>query len=213
MIKRVAVLVAIVAVVAMLALPVFADTLYAGSFDEDFGVVICDGVPVSGEYELSLVFHPDFGYSDQTVPVTLTATEIEEDGYAMPVVVGSFQLDYSGEVRTAEMLILVAIPFDQDNPDQLYNVVQFTSSDLGLPVVSFTLSPAPVDPVSPIESVFDIFSSIGSWLSTSLSEFISLFYNVDSGFTLLGILCVIPIGVSICFLIFILIVNFFKFRS
>lgn len=231
MIKRVAVLVVIVAVVAMIALPVFAASQFTGSFDEDLGGVICDGVPVSGDYELSLVFHPDFGYSNQTVPVTLTATEIEEDGYVMPVVIGSFQLEYSGEVRFAEMLIMGDVPLDADNPDRLYNAVQFTSSDLGLPVVSFTLtpvSPAPIDPepsvpgISPeeggitamvesvVSAIFAVFSAIGNWFVEFLPTLTAIFWTGEA-LTFLGVLAILGLGVSVIFLLISVIRRFMNF--
>lgn len=68
--------------------------------------------------------------------------------------------------------------------------------------------PAPDDP--PTQSVFGVFSSVGTWISNSLSDTVSLFYN-DSGLTLVGSLAVAGLGFSLIFFLIEVIKSFLRF--
>jgi hypothetical protein len=64
-----------------------------------------------------------------------------------------------------------------------------------------------------VEDIFELFQSIIVWLVGFFGVFVGLFWTSTSGLTVLGVLSVIALGISIFFLIFAVIINFFRFRG
>lgn len=63
-----------------------------------------------------------------------------------------------------------------------------------------------------LAAILAVFSSIGTWITTSIPTFFTLFY-AESGLTLLGTLAVCGLGISIVFLMIGIIQRFLKFRG
>lgn len=64
--------------------------------------------------------------------------------------------------------------------------------------------------------VLGVFGSVGEWFIEFMPTIISLFYTVESGvgsLTFLGVLAVISLGISVCFLFMRVISNFLHFRG
>lgn len=56
-------------------------------------------------------------------------------------------------------------------------------------------------PLSSVGSVFGVISGIGTWFVTGLVDFASIFYQADTGLTLLGVLAVCGLGLAVVFLL------------
>lgn len=63
-----------------------------------------------------------------------------------------------------------------------------------------------------LAAILAVFSSIGTWITTSIPTFFTLFY-AENGLTLLGTLAVCGLGISIVFLMIGIIQRFLKFRG
>lgn len=63
-----------------------------------------------------------------------------------------------------------------------------------------------------LAAILAVFSSIGTWITTTIPTFFTLFY-ADGGLTLLGTLAVCGLGISIVFLLISIISRFLKFRG
>jgi hypothetical protein len=63
------------------------------------------------------------------------------------------------------------------------------------------------------EDIFELFQSIIEWMVNFFGVFVGLFWTSAGGLTVLGVLAVIALGISIFFLIFAVVTNFFKFRG
>ena len=64
-----------------------------------------------------------------------------------------------------------------------------------------------------ITAVTGVFDAMADWLVTYIPTITGIFYNSTDGLTLLGVLAVIALSISICFLILGFVVNFFQFRA
>lgn len=64
-----------------------------------------------------------------------------------------------------------------------------------------------------LEHVFDVFSAVGEWITTTLPGYTALFYSAESGLTFLGVLAVAGLGISVTFLLLNIIQNFLHFRG
>lgn len=63
------------------------------------------------------------------------------------------------------------------------------------------------------EDIFELFQSIIAWMVGFFGSFVGLFWTATSGLTVLGVFAVIALGISIFFLIFAVVINFFRFRG
>ena len=64
-----------------------------------------------------------------------------------------------------------------------------------------------------LQSVLDVFSSVGTWISEALNDLMPIFYNAESGLTFLGILAVAGLAFSVVFLVIGIIQKFLHFRG
>lgn len=64
-----------------------------------------------------------------------------------------------------------------------------------------------------LEAITGVFSSIGTWLATAVSDLIPMFYVAETGLTFLGTLAVCGLAFSVIFLIIGVIQNFLHFRG
>lgn len=64
-----------------------------------------------------------------------------------------------------------------------------------------------------LESILQVFDSIGEWISSSVTDLLPMFYNAESGLTVIGVLAVSGLAFSVVFLIIGIIQNFMHFRG
>lgn len=64
-----------------------------------------------------------------------------------------------------------------------------------------------------ISAVFDVFSSVASWIVQTIPTLTGMFYNAEDGLTVLGVLGIASLAISVSFLLLSLIQNFFHFRG
>lgn len=65
-----------------------------------------------------------------------------------------------------------------------------------------------------LTAIFAVFTAVGDWIMTQLSDLPSIFWNTtDSSLTFLGVLAVVSLGISIIFLMIRVIQNFLHFRG
>lgn len=62
-------------------------------------------------------------------------------------------------------------------------------------------------------AILEVFSSVGDWIATAVTDLIPMFYVADSGLTFLGVLAVAGLAISVVFLIIGVIQNFLHFRG
>lgn len=67
--------------------------------------------------------------------------------------------------------------------------------------------------MSIVSAITDVFSEIGTWIASAVSDLMPMFYNAESGLTFLGVLAVCGLAFSVVFLIIGLIQNFLHFRG
>ena len=65
---------------------------------------------------------------------------------------------------------------------------------------------------SVVSAITSVFSSIMSWIATSVNDLVPIFYNNDS-LTFLGTLTIMGLGISIFFLLIGVISSFLRFRG
>lgn len=65
---------------------------------------------------------------------------------------------------------------------------------------------------SVLTSILEVFSSVGDWIATAVTDLIPMFYGTD-GLTFLGVLAVAGLAFSVVFLVIGLIQNFLHFRG
>lgn len=64
-----------------------------------------------------------------------------------------------------------------------------------------------------LDSVLQVFTAVGEWISTTVPTFYSLFYTVESGLTFLGVLAVASIAFAVVFLMIGIVQKFLSFRG
>lgn len=64
-----------------------------------------------------------------------------------------------------------------------------------------------------LNSVLEVFSSIGTWISEAVTDLLPMFYVAETGLTFLGVLAVAGLAFSVVFLIMSIIQNFLHFRG
>ncbi len=67
--------------------------------------------------------------------------------------------------------------------------------------------------MSVLNSILDVFSSVGTWIAEAVSDLTPMFYSSASGLTFLGVLAVAGLAFSVVFLIIGIIQNFLHFRG
>lgn len=63
-----------------------------------------------------------------------------------------------------------------------------------------------------LASIFEVFSSVGEWITSAVTDLIPMFY-AEGSLTFLGVLAVVGLAFSVVFLIIGLIQNFLHFRG
>lgn len=70
-----------------------------------------------------------------------------------------------------------------------------------------------------LNSILEVFSSVGEWIAEAVTALIPMFYNANpaegeaAGLTFLGVLAVAGLAISVVFLIIGVIQNFLHFRG
>lgn len=67
--------------------------------------------------------------------------------------------------------------------------------------------------MSVVTAITDVFSAIGGWIATAVTDLMPMFYVAETGLTFLGVLAVCGLAFSVVFLIIGLIQNFLHFRG
>ena len=67
--------------------------------------------------------------------------------------------------------------------------------------------------VDVLDSVLGVFSAIGEWIATAVSDLVPMFYVAETGLTFIGTLAVCGLAFSVVFLIMRVIQNFLHFRG
>lgn len=66
---------------------------------------------------------------------------------------------------------------------------------------------------SVLDAILAVFTSIGTWISTTIPTFFTLFYAAETGLTFLGVLAVAGLAFSVVFLIIGIIQKFLHFAG
>lgn len=64
-----------------------------------------------------------------------------------------------------------------------------------------------------LDSILAVFSAVGEWIATAVTDLIPMFYTAEAGLTFLGVLAVAGLAFSVVFLIIGIIQNFMHFRG
>lgn len=64
-----------------------------------------------------------------------------------------------------------------------------------------------------LTAILAVFTAIGTWIGTSVTAIMPMFFVAETGLTFLGVLAVSGLGFSVIFLIIGLIQNFLHFRG
>lgn len=62
-----------------------------------------------------------------------------------------------------------------------------------------------------LTGILEVFSSVGTWISTAVSDLMPMFYTAESGLTFIGVLAVAGLAFSVVFLIIGIIQRFLHF--
>jgi hypothetical protein len=62
-----------------------------------------------------------------------------------------------------------------------------------------------------LDSILDVFSSVGTWISEAITNLMPMFYSAESGLTIVGVLAVAGLAFSIVFLLLNVITGFLRF--
>ena len=197
----------VVFLVAILAVPALAAESYL--FDEHAeGELLFYDFPPDGEYVAHIVYRD--------------LSSVVHDFYTEPFLLMYFD-DYAYDVEPYSYDVFsvssapyyLGVGFDGDFNsyrfalcDSNYNWVYLQSLEF-IPVDSGDSSAS----VFTTDSVFAVFAGIGAWLVSELGNVTSLFYQADSGLTLLGVLAVCGLGLAVVFLLISWIRNLLQFRS
>lgn len=64
-----------------------------------------------------------------------------------------------------------------------------------------------------LTSILEVFTGVGEWITTAVSEITPMFYATEGGLTFMGVLAVAGLAFSVVFLLIGLIQNFLHFRG
>lgn len=67
--------------------------------------------------------------------------------------------------------------------------------------------------MSIIQAIFAVFTSVGEWLVQAVNDLTPMFWNAETGLTLMGTLAVVGLAFSVVFLILGIIQRFLHFRG
>ena len=198
-------------VVAMWAVPAFADGTMS-SYIDDHGNVAFPVVPESGRYLCEVTFIIDDGSFTWSGVVQLNYMhEVLDDGTELFASIGIIQLVDGDQKIDLNLGVM-------QGPDSNYGgespILCFLGTEHAMfSVVSLTLTPAPVSgEEAAVDSVFGVFTGIGSWLVAELGNATSLFYQADTGLTILGVLAVAGLGIAVVFLLINWVKSLLQFR-
>lgn len=63
-----------------------------------------------------------------------------------------------------------------------------------------------------IEAVFAVFTEIGDWIAGAMTQLTPIFYNAETGLTLIGVTSLCGLGIGVVLLIINKISDFLRFR-
>lgn len=63
-----------------------------------------------------------------------------------------------------------------------------------------------------VTAVVGVFSELGEWFVAMIPQILGIFWNVESGLTIIGTLAVMSLGIAVTLLVFNYIRDFFRFR-
>lgn len=66
---------------------------------------------------------------------------------------------------------------------------------------------------SVLDAVLAVFTSVGNWISTAVTNLLPMFYSSETGLTFMGVLAVAGLAFSVVFLVLGIIQNFLHFRG
>lgn len=64
-----------------------------------------------------------------------------------------------------------------------------------------------------LTAVLAVFTAIGEWIADAITALLPIFYNAETGLTLMGVLAVAGLAFSVIFLVMRIIENFLHFRG
>ena len=64
-----------------------------------------------------------------------------------------------------------------------------------------------------LTAVLNVFTKIGVWIADAITSLLPIFYNAETGLTLIGVLAVAGLAFSVIFLVMRIIENFLHFRG
>ena len=199
-------------VVSLMAVPALAAS-DGGFLFEDGECLTNDFVPDSNKQYTGRVYaaFPDLGLDYawyEFAPIELFIDDSAQDLY--------FNCNFSFVVGGQQYETDFAFSLNHD----LWVIDDLSSAAGDIRVTAFELTPYEPEPADPpvtdqsaAESVFAVFAGIGTWFIAELSNVTSLFYQADSGLTLLGVLSVSVIGIAVVFYLIKVIKNFLCFRG
>ena len=194
--RKFLVFLSVVLIVVCCALPAFADEVER----EEFTLHIVDGVAIKENFVDGMYYVKV--YNNNTLRADLGKVNLY------------YGSSYHNEVQifgdaNPPHYLDIAVTSEQGSPPTLSCSIKDVNSMFFFKDRTYvTFEPAPDDP--PTQSVFGVFTSIGDWLTESLSSLGSLFYN-DSGLTFLGVLAVAGLAISVIFFLIGIIYNFVMF--
>lgn len=64
-----------------------------------------------------------------------------------------------------------------------------------------------------VSTVFNVFTSVGTWFIDSLADFVAMFYNAETGLTFIGVMALVGIGLAVARMLFAIITSFVQLRG
>lgn len=182
-------------IVACCALPVFADEVER----ELFTLHIVDGVAVKENFVDGMYYVKV--YNNDSLRADLGKVNLYYGSSYLNTV------PFPNSV-TGPYYLEISVDSREGNPPSLFVTVKDLNNALAHHDRTYVeFEPAPDD--SPTQSVLGVFTSISTWISESLGDTLSLFYN-ESGLTLVGTLAVAGLGVSLVFFLIEFIKSFLR---
>lgn len=209
-------------VLAMLAVPAFADEIEMWEMNSNYDYL--DSLPSAGEYELTI----EFESAEDGIPVTT---------YSCIVTLKRGMVEaYEGHYEEGAYFDTISIPWSSEYSSGTFDlslkIYPYVDIDMGLDCFegcfkstglvnssSLSINHAVLKPVlvsgeeAAVDSVFGVFTGIGSWLVAELGNATSLFYQADTGLTILGVLAVAGLGIAVVFLLINWIKSLLQFRK
>lgn len=62
-------------------------------------------------------------------------------------------------------------------------------------------------------AVFGVFEAVSTWFTTTIGDFVDLFYSSENGLSFLGIMALIGIGIAVARMFFAIITSFVQMRA